>query len=704
MSKHITTTRHEAPIPTHLSALWIPVLLATTLFVALGGLSVLAPSNVGWLMRGWLDPPTNLFGWDYFRETSWLQFPLGANPNYGMELGSSIVFSDSLPLFALLFKLLDPILPETFQYFGLWVLTCILLQAVFSYLVLSHFTTNRWQLGLGTALLLLVPAYLMRFMIHLALGGQWLLLAGLYLYFSPVYRARFWLLMLALATLIHAYLLVMLAAIWGADLLQRLLAKQLTLSQCIRQGLTGSAVILSFMWCLGYFMLGSSPAALGEYGRMNLLALVDPAEGWSTLFPESRLTRDFWDLDGFAYMGSGMLGLLAIACLLPGFTKHRREPRSFSIWPITAMALLLLLLSLTNTIKFGSHVLLEFELPQRAIHLYQTFRSPGRMFWPVLYLLSVMAIVITCTRLRPRAAICLLSLALCLQIYDLSGALKSMRSYFQQDSHWTTPLTSPLWDQLGQHYEKLLYIKPIHVPSDYVPLTEFAHRHGMPINSGNFARINGTVEAMARASLAEQVRTARYDATAMYVFNDDELWDTATRMPNEHYQTGILNGIKLLLPSFARCPTCSHPDLVPQRWGVWAASQLPTLAGRLHDGRLLANPGVSGYLNYGPYTRIPAGTHIYRIIYQADAAPDNIVGHWDIVSSTGSIVHATGALTGSNGEASVIQGILKNAKDLSSSEIRTFTNGSAAVELISIHLSPANDIETDLLQFDTATP
>src|SRR5690554_6787498 len=160
MNKHTTTAHHGAPIfaPSAVhSSLWIPILLGTILFFVLGGLSILAPSNTGWLMRGPLDPQTNLFGWEYFRETPWLQFPLGANPKYGMEIGSSIIFSDSLPLFALLFKVVDPLLPETFQYFGLWVLICVLLQAIFSYLVLSHFTTSRWLLGLGTALLLLLP-------------------------------------------------------------------------------------------------------------------------------------------------------------------------------------------------------------------------------------------------------------------------------------------------------------------------------------------------------------------------------------------------------------------------------------------------------------------------------------------------------------------------------------------------------------------
>src|SRR5690606_35641494 len=206
-----------------------------------------------------------------------------------------------------------------------------------------------------------------------------------------------------------------------------------------------------------------------------------------------------------------------------------------------------------------------------------------------------------------------------------------------------------------QHYEKVLYIKPEHVPPHFVALTDFALRHGMPINSGNFARIDGASETKIRALLAQQVSTGGYDPTAIYVFNDDELWDAVTRPLNGDYQTGTLNGVKLLLPGIAQCPSCSHADFVPERWGVWSARQLPTLAGQMRDDTLLAQPGDIGYLSYRPYTRIPAGTYSYRITYKASATPENVVGHWDIVSSaaTTSEIYATGELTGSNGNVRV---------------------------------------------------
>ena len=675
------------------SSLWIPISLAVALFLALGGFSVLVTSNTDWIMHGFLDPQANLFGWEYFRHTPWLQFPLGANPDYGMELGSSIVFSDSIPLFALPFKLLAPLLPETFQYFGLWVLTCMVLHAVFGYLLLSRFITSQWQLALGTALLLLLPPYLMRFTIHLALGGQWLLLAGLYLYFSPRYRATFWLLMLTLATLVHAYLLVMLAAIWGADLLQRLWARQLTVVQCLVRGLVGSAVIIGLMWILGYFMLGSAPTVSDPYGRMNLLSMVDPAGGWSTFFPDLRLTDALLDSDGFAYLGAGIIGLLAVACIVYFFTARRETLSMHTVWPITAIAWFLLLIALTNTIKLGNFTLIEFELPSWAVHVYQTFRSPGRFFWPVIYLVSAMAIIIACTRLPTRAATCLLVVALGLQIHDLSDPLQSIRDYFQPEARWTSPLSSPLWDELGEHYEKVIYIRPGNMPPYFIPMTEFAQRHGLPINSGYLARIDVAAEARARVALTEQVKTGNYDASALYVFNDEELWDMAIRAPATDDQAGTLDDVRLLLPEVSRCASCRHPDFRSQRWGLWNASQLPTIVGQVRNGALQVQPGQAGYLSFGPYTRIPAGSYRYLITYSADAPSHTVAGHWDIVSGAAKtlVKHASGELSGTDGEIRIVQGWLESAEDILLSEIRTFTNGVTAVSLISVELKQTGD-------------
>jgi hypothetical protein len=669
-------------------SLWIPVALGTALFLALGGLTILSPSSLGWLMRGLLDPPTYQLGWEFFRHTPWAQFPLGANPDYGMALGSSIVFSDSLPLFALPFKLLSPWLPETFQYFGLWILTCFVLQAVFAYLLIAHFTSNRWLLILGTSLLLLMPAYLMRMTIHMVLAGQWLLLAGFYLYFAERFRDRFWVGLLLVATLTHAYLLVMLGAIWAADLLQRLLKREHGLGRCL-VGLSGGIVsVILVMWLLGYFMLGPSPVAPQGYLRMNLLALFDSRGDWSRLLPAPQV--DFWDSDGFAYMGAGMLGLLFLAIGLVWRKTGQTIPRSM-LWPLMLMSLSLLLIALTNTIKLGPYTLLQFDLPASITNIYQIFRSPGRLFWPAYYLLNIIAIVVVCLRLKANTAIVVLALTLGVQLYDLSRMLPRIHSYFTQESSWQSPLTAPMWEELGERYRKVLYVMPHNSAPHFILLADFANRHRMAVNIGNFARVDLNKEKSHQEEILAEIGSGQLDPQAIYVFMNNEIWEQAQSNMGPDDQAGMLDDLRLVLPNLRKCPDCKRQGFLGRTWGNWPASQLPSLVGELRDDRLVARPGVPGYLSYGPYTQIPAGQVEYAIVYASTAGPAVEVGAWDIVSSATEAPEmlASGRLTGTAGQERTLRGSMNLEYAKQQSEIRTLSTGEHDLQLIRVELKLA---------------
>jgi hypothetical protein len=77
------------------------------------------PGNLDWLMEG--DRAMNLLGWMFFRNGPVLQQPFGANWQEGMDISSSIVYTDSISLMAFLFKPFNAWLPERFQYFGIWL-------------------------------------------------------------------------------------------------------------------------------------------------------------------------------------------------------------------------------------------------------------------------------------------------------------------------------------------------------------------------------------------------------------------------------------------------------------------------------------------------------------------------------------------------------------------------------------------------------
>ena len=70
-------------------------LVLTSLFIGLDNLSI---NNTKWLFSG-DDRSAHQLGWHFFKNDVW-RFPLGSNPNFGDEIGNSIIYSDSIPILA----------------------------------------------------------------------------------------------------------------------------------------------------------------------------------------------------------------------------------------------------------------------------------------------------------------------------------------------------------------------------------------------------------------------------------------------------------------------------------------------------------------------------------------------------------------------------------------------------------------------------
>ena len=95
------------------------------------GPNILDFQNIAWL-DGDLDPPQHYLGWALYRNGPWT-FPVGLNPNNGLDISNAIVFSDSVPIMAFLFKPFSLFLPKVFQYLGFWTLVCFILQTWFAW-------------------------------------------------------------------------------------------------------------------------------------------------------------------------------------------------------------------------------------------------------------------------------------------------------------------------------------------------------------------------------------------------------------------------------------------------------------------------------------------------------------------------------------------------------------------------------------------
>jgi len=116
-------------------------LLGFVVFVCIYGFEVIDVTNTRWLYSA-EDLTQHYYGWVFYRNADWT-FPIGlfntlSYPEYG-----SIVFTDSIPLFAIFFKLISRLLPETFQYLGLFGLICYILQGVFAFTLLRKFVSSK---------------------------------------------------------------------------------------------------------------------------------------------------------------------------------------------------------------------------------------------------------------------------------------------------------------------------------------------------------------------------------------------------------------------------------------------------------------------------------------------------------------------------------------------------------------------------------
>ena len=434
---------------------WVPpCLIGAAAFLAVVGPGVLSPTNVGWL-RARPDSMTHYLGWVFFRQSPWT-VPLGLNPSYGLELGSSIVYSDSIPLLALMFKPMSQCLPEPFQVHGHVAARVLSSSRPCSAGSSSGLATPRTSLRLaGCALFVFAPPMLFRLAGHWALVGHWTILAALALALRPGRRRQvaYWALLGAVAALVHMYLVVMVSGIWlgawGGDVCCRgRRRRELALEMAVVP-----IAVLTAMWQAGVFAVaeGKSAGGFGAF-RFNLVAPVN-AFGWSFVLPDLKWQPG--DYEGFAFFGLGALlaGIVALHAAIRLRARGRLTlPRE---WVPLGLALLgFTVFAASNNVGVGLHDF-PYPLPPWIGPVAGLVRASGRLFWPVFYAL-LLAVVALIVRAYPaRVSLGLLTAAVAIQVVDTSAGWRNA---------YRAAVPPADGDPLAAH-ERLLVRRPDALPS-----------------------------------------------------------------------------------------------------------------------------------------------------------------------------------------------------------------------------------------------
>ena len=457
----------------NISPRWITVglcgIAGALAFLLIYGAGPLNPCQDVWLLGGYDegDITQHYAGWLAFRNPPWA-FPLGYAANASIPDGVIISYTDSIPWVAILCKVFRNILPETWQYFGLYTFLCFVLQGIAAGMLVNRFSKSRCFTVISSVFFAFSPILLDRAFRHTALASHWLILFSIYIYLS--YRQKLhsqsvsdssrsalsagavrfpWqcFLLNILAIGLHPYMLpitMLFTLLCCVERGGQKTHESKTISWCKAAGFFLLALFSSAFagWCLGVvgWTSGDSREGFGFYS-MNLNAPVNPSSPfgyqWSRFLQP--LPQGAGQYEGFNYLGVGILLLVVVCFIWMSFKALRTPEKSLATlkkWmgknALLLLALLFLFLfALSNTISLGEASLV-IPLPKKLLELCGIFRSSGRMFYAVWYLLLLWGLFTLSRLASPRWSTILLALFAAIQLLDLSPVIRQKHDHMKE--------------------------------------------------------------------------------------------------------------------------------------------------------------------------------------------------------------------------------------------------------------------------------
>lgn len=549
-----------------------PILLGLMAFIFVAGIQFLDPTNVAWLVGG--DPLQHYLGWAFYRNGPWT-WPIGLNPLYGMDFSNSIVFTDSIPLLAIPFKVFNFLLPYPFQYLGIWVLLCFVLQAYFAFRLIGLFSNNFLLQSLGSIFFLFAPPMLFRLSLHESLMAHFLILAALYLNLKPT-NTKFthslaWLILLSIAVLTHFYLAVMVLVLWVADLLSRFfVSRQITVKGATAETLLMVFTISFLAWQAGYFAIQGASGATRGFGdfRTNLLALFN-SRGWSYWLKPIPL-RDSVEAatgEGFQYLGGGSLLLLAAAIYALIARKFDQTQSLKSFWTkhfllIIALAFLAII-SFSNRIGFGPWNL-TIPFFDFLLNIFSLVRASSRLFWPLYYAILLGIIWAVVKAYANRTALIILMSAALLQVVDTSAGWLPIRDKLSlpASSIFTTKLENPFWQEAGKHYQNIVVGGG---QQNWENFGMLASSNRMATNLAHLARTDSKKELISFEKVNQELHQGPLNLGSLYIFQDWKSSPDRIHFDPSKDLLARIDGITFLAPGWKTCNNCPQ---IPKQFEI----------------------------------------------------------------------------------------------------------------------------------------
>ena len=520
-------------------------------FALVYGFKIVDVTYNGWLFHGDMDLRQHYVGFCHFRNSPW-HFPIGIIDTLSKPYSMSVVYTDSIPLFAVIFKLFSNVLPETFQYFGLFGLLSFSLMGALSPVLIRRLSHSRLLCLSGSLFFILSFPILHRMFYHTALSAQWIIVLALiiWLYTDITDKAQlkkiciYWGLIGLLSVSIHSYFVFMTGIVLLLQICDGIirthkkgtkLTKELWMAlPLISMGI--SSFIL--LYVLGGFY-GSGSVSGDGFGSFyaNLSAYVNPLH-FSTIFNGFE-NNGMFEFEGFSYLGAGMITMLIVLASYeaaihirnyhsgkninevdtkPDFNANNSCKLIYAL--IIAFIIIVLLFSCFPNYSFGSVKLISLPVPKFIKSILGICRTNARFVWVGMYLFYVIAFSLAGKHFNKIWVKLLVAFAIVLQLYEMSGIVKQYHEKYSLDEEFETVWTLLEDENVIDGKEEFVFMydyNDIMMDTAY-----YAYLHKMSQNSFYYARtiydeIDATIEEW-----SDEFLSGNLDSSVIYVFRNED--------------------------------------------------------------------------------------------------------------------------------------------------------------------------------------
>jgi ABC-type multidrug transport system fused ATPase/permease subunit len=505
----------------------VSALIGAVVFVMIYGPYVINPFYDDWIFEsGERDLVQHYLGFCLYRTSPW-QFPLGFVTTASYPHDMSIVYTDAIPLFAFVGKLLSPVLPSHFQYLGLYGLLSMMLMGGISGLLILSLTHRPGCAILCSVFYTLSWTMLYRMFYHTSLTSHWLILLSFYIWLRFDHEKNImisgvvYFVLSAVSMLIHPYIWAMCGGIVFMGLLEMAVIHRKVILPIICGFLYCVTGVIS-LWVFGALSSGvGAKLDVGKY-EANLNTLYN-SMGMGVLPP---LPTALLQYEGFGYLGAGVL----VLCLFVGVTlatlsiTTKKLPHMSPRRTILAVTVLCFtIFSIVPEISFNDQILFTVKLGKVSDYIVGIFRSNGRFIWPVCYIILTAVLVFLVRFSRGKWVIALIVLGIALELFDMKPFITEKHRQFARDDYQYVGYlddNEEIANAIGRYKHIVMDIDDGEIDQR---LSFYAYLNGLTTNDFYYARpIESEVQNTLEALRYDMMR-GKYDDTLLYVLGSDRL-------------------------------------------------------------------------------------------------------------------------------------------------------------------------------------